>query len=163
MESGEIVPKILIVCTANICRSPMAMVLLERKLQEQGVPGIWQVTSAGTWGRDGFPASKHGANLMQAWGMDLGGHSSRIIDKTIIAEADLVLVMEKGHQEALRAEFPELADQIFLLSEMTGYRLDIGDPYGGPKEEYLETAQELERYLDEGLAKIIELAQKNAA
>ena len=141
----------------------MAMVLLQRKIQQHNLPGEWEVSSAGTWGRNGYPASKHGADLMQEWGMDLGGHSSRIIDEAILAEADLVLVMEIGHQEALRVEFPDLADRIFLLSEMTGYRLDIRDPYGGPKEDYLDTAQELEQYLDRGFGKIVELALQNAS
>ena len=154
-------PTILIVCTANICRSPMAMVLLERKIQEEQVPGNWIVRSAGTWARDGFAASKHGSDLMTEWGMDLSDHSSMVVNKEMLSETDLVLTMESGHKEALRAEFFEAADRIYMLSEMVGYQAEVRDPYGGSKVEYLETAQELRSYVDEGFDKIIRLAASN--
>ncbi len=140
----------------------MAMVLLERKLKQEAVPGEWTVTSAGTWARDGFAASKHGRDIMSEWGMDLEPHQSRVINREILSGADLILTMETGHQEALRAEFPDYAGKIFLLSEMVGFRADIRDPYGGIKEEYLDTARELESYINEGFEKIVQLARANA-
>jgi protein-tyrosine-phosphatase len=158
---GEYMPTILIVCTANICRSPMAMVLLEKKIAEEQVPGSWTVRSAGTWGRDGHSASKHGSDLMTTWGMDLTNHSSRVVNREILSEADLILTMEGGHKEALRAEFVDLANRVYMLSEMVGYPAEIRDPYGGTKEEYLETAEELRAYVNEGFDKIIHLANSN--
>lgn len=151
-------PHILIVCTANICRSPMAMAILDRKIREKDFPGDWKVTSAGTWARNGIPASEHGRNIMNDWGMDISGHRSRIVNHDMLHDADLVLTMEQGHKEALRAEFPDVAGKVFLLTEMIGISSDIRDPYGGPVADYLETAQELDSLIEDGLDRIIRLA-----
>lgn len=152
-------PHILIVCTANICRSPMAMALLDRKLRQRGIAGDWQVSSAGTWARSGYPASEHGRNLMREWGMDIQEHRSRVVDETILQGADLVLTMEQGHKEAIRAEFPAVASRVYMLSEMVGFMSDVRDPYGGPASGYLETANELESYLEDGFDRIVALAR----
>jgi hypothetical protein len=64
-----------------------------------------------------------------------------------------------GHQEALRAEFPEIANRVFLLSEMVGQRKDVRDPIGRPLPEYRDTLNEIERILDQGLDKIRKLSQ----
>lgn len=151
-------PNILIVCTANICRSPIAEVLLKQKITDSALPGEWRVESAGTWARDGYAASKYGAELMRERGLDLEGHRSRVVNEEMLAGADLILTMESGQKEALMAEFPAVASRIFMLSEMIGQRSEIRDPYGGPKVEYEETVEELLGYLEEGFEKIIRLA-----
>ena len=155
-------PTVLIVCTANICRSPMAMALLRKKFEESQLPGDWFVASAGTWARNGNPASQHGSDLMAEWGMDISDHQSRVVDLEMLMAADLILTMESGHKEALRVEFTPVADRIFLLSEMIGYSTDIRDPYGGEKYEYLDTAEELRAYINEGFERIVELASNPA-
>lgn len=155
-------PKILLVCTANICRSPMAMVLLEKMLHAEPGEHDWQVESAGTWGRDGSRASEHGQTIMSRWEMDLSEHRSRVVTSQILEAADLILVMENGHKEALRVEFPQVASRVFLLSEMAGIAYDVADPYGGPFEEYLETAGELRGLLETGLPRIKQLALDQA-
>ena len=152
-------PNILIICTANICRSPMAMVLLSEKIRENELPGQWTVESAGTWAREGYPASKYGGELMSERGLDLANHRSRMVTKEMLDQSSLVLTMESGQKEALAAEFPDAAHKIFMLSEMIGFKSEIRDPYGGPKHEYEETAEELQAYIEEGFEKIIRLAR----
>lgn len=44
-------PSVLFVCTANMCRSPMAMVLFRRRLDQAGLASGWRVESAGAWAR----------------------------------------------------------------------------------------------------------------
>ena len=151
-------PTILIVCTANICRSPMTEVLLREKLETAGVAGEWRIRSAGTWAQDGLPASEHGVTVMRERGLNLEGHRSQEVDADLIEQSDLVLTMTAGHAEALRAEFPTHAGKIFLLTQMAGPPYDVRDPYGGPVEAYRSTAQELERLIDGGLEKMIRLA-----
>ena len=56
--------RILIVCTGNICRSPMATGLLRQRLAEDGLDGDVMVYSVGTWGLDGEPASEHAVHVM---------------------------------------------------------------------------------------------------
>ncbi|HUF38758.1 MAG TPA: low molecular weight protein arginine phosphatase [Anaerolineales bacterium] len=149
-------PKILFICTANICRSPMAAAMFERLVQDKRLPGAWTVASAGTWARDGMPASENGTELMQSWGMDTRDHRSRIVSREILESADLILTMEKSHKEALRAEFSELAGKVFLLSEMAGGDMDIRDPYGGPMKEYEDTAREIAGFIEHGLPAILQ-------
>jgi protein-tyrosine-phosphatase len=67
--------------------------------------------------------------------------------------------MERGHKEALQAEFPELKNRIFLLSEMIGQLYDIQDPYNSTLEDYQETLDEIDHILNQGFDKIRALAQ----
>ena len=76
----------------------------------------------------------------------------------MIQDHNLVLCMSSYHKEALQAEFPDLRDRIYLLSEMVGKIDNVEDPIGGPLVDYEDTAHEINRYLSQGLERIIELA-----
>jgi len=110
-------PRILFICTGNICRSPMAEVLLRNRLEKEGLIG-WEVKSAGTWTVDGASASRYAIQLMAERGLDLGSHHSQGVNRRMLEQADLVLVMTQGHAEALRLEFPDQSEKVYLLSEM---------------------------------------------
>ncbi len=156
-------PSLLVICTANICRSPMVEVLLRRKLAQESVPGEWAVSSAGTWASDGIPASENGVLVMQEQGLDTSGHRSRVVTASLLAEADLILTMTAGHAESLRAEFPGEREKVYLFAEMAGRPYDIRDPYGRSVAEYRHTAQELADLTERGWAKIVSLAQGRPA
>ena len=94
-------PNILIICTANICRSPVVEVLLHNRLQKLGLTD-WNVSSAGTWAEYGSRPSEFSGQLMAEEGFDISNHRSRIINEALLEESDLVLCMELGHVEALR-------------------------------------------------------------
>ncbi|MBI4772494.1 MAG: low molecular weight protein arginine phosphatase, partial [Chloroflexi bacterium] len=151
-------PEILVVCTANVCRSPIAQALLSERLRRADPHGGWRVSSAGTWARPGQSASESGQIVMARRGLDLSRHRSRIVSRELLQGADLVLVMTANHREAMQAEFPELASRVYLLSEMVGARFDLPDPYGGPLSEYEQTAVELESVIEAGLGRIRQLA-----
>jgi protein-tyrosine-phosphatase len=152
-------PHVLVVCTANICRSPVAEALLRRRLAAAG-RGEWQVSSAGTWAEPGRPASRFSAQLMAEQGDTLEQHRSQPVTGALLDEVDLVLCMESGHAEALRAEFPQQAPKIYLLSEMSGRYYSISDPYGGTLEEYRQMVRDVSAVLDAGLPRIIKLVEK---
>jgi protein-tyrosine phosphatase len=149
---------ILFVCTANIARSPMATALFNHQMQKMGLDSRYVGESAGTWGVDGLPAARDGKRTMQARGLDISSHRSRVVTWEIMMNADLVLTMEGGHAEALRFEFRKKRDRIFLLSEMVGLPFDIDDPYNKGIKEFEGTARELEDILEKGISKIIQLA-----
>lgn len=156
-------PDILIVCTANICRSPVAEALLRQHLAAVNTEmEPWMVYSAGTWALVGRPPASYSQELMQAQGVDISHKRAQMVTPRLMQQADLVLCMEAGHAEALRIEFPESAARIFLLSEMVGKSYSISDPYGGSREGYEAMFRELDRLLTEGLRRIIELARSNA-
>jgi protein-tyrosine phosphatase len=158
-------PKIVVVCTANICRSPVGEAVLRQRLQaqpaavEQKTP--WHVSSAGTWADHGQLASTYSVALMAERGLDISNHSSRPVDETLVEESDLLLCMETGHAEALRAEFPRQGHKIHLLTEMAGPAYSVSDPYGGPRKEYERMVAEVTRLIDAGLPRIKELALAN--
>jgi protein-tyrosine-phosphatase len=152
---------ILVVCTANICRSPVAAALLQDRLRRRGLAD-WRVTSAGTWAVAPRGASRYSVDLMQRAGLDISGHRSQMVEEGHLRQADLVLTMEVGHAEALRAEFPGEAHKVYLLTEMVGRSYNIADPYGGPLEEYEVMVAALNEVMDAGLERIIALAQQNA-
>jgi protein-tyrosine phosphatase len=154
-------PNILVVCTANICRSPVGEVVLRDRLHKQGLTN-WTVASAGTWAEPDRNAATFSRQLMAAQGFDLEAHRSHMVTEPDLAAADLVLVMEMGHAEALRAEFPQHAGKIYLLSEMAGPRYSITDPYGGPLEAYQEMVTELTTLIEKGLPRIMQLARAKA-
>lgn len=153
--------RILVICTANICRSPVAAELLRDRLRKRGLRG-WEVGSAGTWAMVSRPPSRHSVEVMSRHGFRIADHRATMIDEPQLAAADLVLTMEDGHAEALRAEFPAQAHKVHLLTEMIGQAYNITDPYGGPIEEYQRMYVGLVELIDAGLDRIILLAQQNA-
>lgn len=151
--------QILIVCTANICRSPVAEALLRDRLQQRGLSD-WVVSSAGTWAQMKRGASQNSVEIMAEQGLDISNHQAEMIGRSHMEESDLILCMESGHMEALKAEFPAYEKKIHLLSEMVGKNYSISDPYGKSKEAYYGMVRDLSQIIDDGLDTIIQLAQR---
>lgn len=86
--------RILVVCTANICRSVMAEAFLGSEARRRGLPA--EVSSAGFL-RNGEPASDAVTTVMGERGLDVTAHRSRITTPKILAAADLVVTMERRH------------------------------------------------------------------
>jgi protein-tyrosine phosphatase len=133
----------------------MAMGLLQQKVN--GLPD-WRVESAGTWAIEGQRPAASTLEVLSRRGIDLQ-HRSRVVTPELLEAFNLILTMEAGHREALKVEFPQIADRVYLLSEMIGEDYDVKDPVGGPFDEFEKTAQELERIFDKGLDRIIQLAR----
>lgn len=123
---------ILLVCTANICRSPIAQELLRARLVEDLRSGI---TSAGFL-RAGMPAHPHAIRVMKERGLDLTAHSSQKVGSAIENLPDLVLVMERQHRNALLDLDSRLRERTFTirefarLSEIEGPRQEAEDLAG---------------------------------
>ncbi len=112
---------ILVVCLGNVCRSPMAAVLLNRAL-----PGF-EVTSAGLEPPVGAAADPRAVRLLASEGCNLADHRARAVDSTLVESADLVLVMDSLQRETLEQRFPQSRGKTFRLCE--GMNLDVPDPY----------------------------------
>jgi protein-tyrosine-phosphatase len=148
---------ILFVCTGNICRSPMAMGFLREKLRKAGLEGEYRVRSAGVWGLEAQPPSAYAREIMAQRGIDISDHRSHDLTPEDVEGANLILTMERGQAEAIGLELPQHAHKVHLLSEMAGRYYDIRDPYGGPLYEYRQCAAEIERLIEEGYPRIMEL------
>ena len=152
-------PKVMFVCTANLCRSPIAAALFGQWLQGQSVSGDWRVLSCGTWAKDGEFVSAKVQKSLLVMGIDLTQHRSQSVTGNLLAEPDLVLCMTRSHKEALHAEFPQLVGRIRLLSEMVGENYDVTDVEEFVSSEYVCIAKELTRIIEQAGQHILTMLQ----
>lgn len=158
-EQGlALMPSVLFVCTGNICRSPMAEVLFKEMLARSKPNGEWHVGSAGVAAYEGFPASEYAQRVMRRRGLRLNHHRSQPVSEKLLRSFNLILTMERFQRDRLRAEFPQMAGKIFMISEMLGKEEDVEDPMGGSLEDYEAVAGTLEAYLENGYKTILRLA-----
>jgi protein-tyrosine phosphatase len=146
---------ILFVCTANICRSPMAAAIMRQRIAALGLDPQVQVISAGIWAEEGYGASTNAITTLAARGVDLTEHRSQAMTTSLLAQADIVLVMEEAHRRSLFYLAPQYLSKVYLLTEMSGRHEDVEDPYGRPLAAYARTADLLEQLIDVGLPRIL--------
>jgi protein-tyrosine-phosphatase len=155
---------VLFVCTANRIRSPMAAALWRAYVTDHYPEESWEIGSAGVWTADGLPALPLTIAIMAERGLDLRAHRSQVIDRALMDRYALVVVMERGHKEALQMEFPKAAERTFLLSELAAPQLapiaGVDDPVGGDAADYRRTATELAQLLEAGAGRIHQLANR---
>ena len=134
----------------------MAMGLFQNRVEDD--PG-WCVESAGTWSVEGQPAASYTRAILALRGIDIDDHRSRSLNKELLRRFNLILTMEEGHKEAITVEFPEIAQRVYLLSEMVNEIYNIQDPIGGTVDQFEMTAQEFENIFERGFGKIADLAR----
>ena len=138
----------------------MALAILLKRIRQEG--GDWRIDSSGTWAYEGDPVAEKVQQVLVSRELELNEHHSKLVTYESLSSHNLILTMERGHKEALQAEFPQLSQRIFMLSEMIDLHYDIRDPYGGPLYEFEETANEIEHILTNGFEKIKKLASDPA-
>jgi len=181
-------PTILLVCTANICRSPMGGALLRQRLDERGVPAV--VETAGLL-ESGTPITEPAVRLLKARGLDVSGHTSSRLDADVVASATLVIGMEPRHVQEAVLLAPDAWPRSFVLTELVrrgeaigartaeplpewlarihlgrsrtdllrGSDDGIADPHGRSDDAYRDTIEEL----DDLLTRLVDLAWGHAA
>lgn len=120
---------ILVVCTGNICRSPMG----ERLLRQQ-LPGR-QVTSAGIFGLEGCPADAAAQAVAWRHGISLEGHVARKVTRSLLQKSDLILVIEPKHLRFIATMAPENRGKSLLFGQWLETK-DIPDPYHKSREAF---------------------------
>jgi protein-tyrosine phosphatase len=141
-------PTVVVVCSGNTCRSPMAAAILVRDLaQLHGVApaalaarGI-TVRSAGILAGSGNPASPGAIEAARRAGLSLDSHRSRQLTPELAAEADLILAMSYEHELRIRQLHPAAGSRVLLLDPGGN---DVADPFGGSVEDYLSCFRRLE-------------------
>ena len=139
---------VLLVCTGNTCRSPMAEKLMQRRVAEQLGCTIGEleergvmIFSAGISAMAGGRASPEAVKVLAQQGLDLSAHESQPLGDRLVRFADLILTMTRGHREAILAQWPDAEPRTKLLSRDGR---DIADPIGGPFELYQACAQQID-------------------
>jgi L-threonylcarbamoyladenylate synthase len=143
--------KLLLICSGNTCRSPMAQVLFEDAWKRHSQSLNIGVSSAGTSAMDGVSATPEAREVMARRGIDLSNHSSRLVSARDIAEADLVITMGTSHKFSLLQRLPEYPSKIYTLSEVVPHAVlgDVVDPFGRGIKEYENAALILQNAMEE--------------
>ena len=121
---------ILFVCTGNTCRSPMAEALARHRLRAAGVDAV-PVSSAGTLGWSGRPATDKALEVLAEHGVELPDHVSTKLDTDTVRSADLIVVMTRVHGWAVTAHDEEAAARTFLPDELIRLSASAGSPATG--------------------------------
>jgi tRNA threonylcarbamoyl adenosine modification protein (Sua5/YciO/YrdC/YwlC family) len=142
---------IVIVCTGNTCRSPMAEALLRKLVAEQlgcKVEEVEQrgvlVSSAGVSAAPGGGAAPEAITTMKERGLDLTRHESQPLTEKLVRQADLILALTGAHRQAIIRRWPEASTRTFLVQPDN---TDIEDPIGCPMEVYEQCANQIEEAL----------------
>jgi protein-tyrosine phosphatase len=114
------VAQVLVVCTGNICRSPMAEGFLRelfRRRTEEGSEPV-EVLSAGVSAWDGSPATPEAVAAAAERDADVASHRARRLTSDQVQQADLVLAMTGDHAERVLGLDPKAAPRTFTLKEL---------------------------------------------
>lgn len=134
--------KILVVCVGNICRSPTGERLLQQKLPNKIIASAGLATERS--GLTNKPADKMASQTAQKHGLSLDGHQAQQLSKALCHEYDLILVMEKGHLEAIHQISPETRGKTMLFGQWLGAK-DIPDPFKKSQEVFDYTYDLIEK------------------
>ncbi|MCU1633421.1 MAG: protein tyrosine phosphatase [Micrococcaceae bacterium] len=138
--------RIVTVCTGNICRSPMAELMLTHAFGRAGMANDVVVDSAGTTGGEvGRPIDERAATKLTELGIESHLHRARQFEPGWYRERDLILALDLDHYRVLRAGAPddESRDRIHLLREFDPSTTDtdleelgIYDPWYGDARDF---------------------------
>lgn len=139
---------ILVLCTGNVCRSPVAEAMFKANLPRK------TVVSAGLGALVGEGADPLAAALATRAGLDVSSHRARQVCTEHLRQADLILVMSEDQRARVRAHDPAAAGKVMLLSHWLPDRPDIPDPYRKSPEAFEHVHDMLERCVTSWLTKL---------
>jgi protein-tyrosine phosphatase len=120
---------ILVVCVGNICRSPTGERLLQKALPEK------KISSAGLHALVGKPADVMACDIARQHSLSLDGHIAQQLNPSLCRQYDLILVMEKGHIDAVCKIAPEARGKTMLFGHWLEQQ-EIADPYRQSREAF---------------------------
>ncbi|HET6626263.1 MAG TPA: low molecular weight protein-tyrosine-phosphatase [Nocardioidaceae bacterium] len=129
--------RLAVVCLGNICRSPMAHVVLERRIDEAGLGNDVEVVSAGTgdW-HVGHPMDRRAAAVLTAAGYDASRHRAQQFADSWFGDCDLVLAMDASNLADITTLMPATAERgrVRMFRDFdprADADRDVPDPYYG--------------------------------
>jgi len=131
----------MLVCIGNICRSPMAEVMLKNQYPQL------TVYSSGLGALVGKPADPFSVELMAEKGIDLTNHCAQQINSVLVSSSDLILVMEQKHISKLHSQYPESRGKVHLIGKWIDSQ-EVPDPYRKDKKAFIHSLEIIEAGLE---------------
>ena len=149
--------KILVVCTANICRSPAGQEFLRQRLADKDVV----VESAGTLAIDGNQADATIRQMMLDRGYpDIEAHRSRALMPSHLSNYDLVLCMERDHMERVQRLSPYASNKTRLYGHWES-QSEVVDPVGRSEKTYARSLDIMDGMADQWVDKMLMMGMVN--
>lgn len=139
--------KILVVCTGNICRSPIAEGLLKLSLPDK------IIFSAGTMAMVGDGADLMSIEVAAAQGLDISAHRAQQLTQPMLQAADLVLTLDGSHGDWINRRYPHFRGKVHKLGRWQ-QDADVPDPYRRPKALFEQVYQQMASQVDGWVEKI---------
>ena len=139
MDTG----RILVVCTGNVCRSPLVERLLQQGLDERWGPGAFEVRSAGTGALVDHPMDERAAGVLGALGGSHEDFRARRLAGPMVEEADLVLTATRDHRAAVVRTVPRAMKRVFTVRELAAIVAGLPDEELPTADDPVERLREL--------------------
>lgn len=139
--------RILVVCTGNICRSPIAEGLLKLRLPDK------IVFSAGTMAMVGDGADPMSIEVAAAQGLDLSAHRAQQLTQPMLQASDLVLTLDSSHNDWINRRYPQFRGKVHKLGKWQK-DADVPDPYRAPKVVFEAVYEQMESQVSDWLARL---------
>lgn len=143
--------RIVVVCTGNICRSPMGEALLREQLAAAGKPR--QVISAGVGALIGHPADPMARELMLERGINIDSHLAQQATLPLLTSMDLILTMDQTHSDWINRKHPQLRGKVHKFLKWQGDR-DVADPYRLPRSAFEKAREDIENGIADWLKRL---------
>lgn len=140
---------VLVVCTGNICRSPMGEFLLRKRWNKPGA----KVASAGVGALVGYPADDLAIAVMDEQGVDMREHRAQQLVQPMVSAYDLILVMEKSHQSWINERLPISRGRVHAMTKWLSEE-EVPDPYRQGRMAFEQCYQQLDVCVNSWLERI---------
>jgi len=141
---------ILVICTANICRSPAVAMLLQESLANKSV----KVSSAGTLALNGNKAEDTMRKLLVERGLhQIEDHRSQALMPHHLSQADLIFCMEHEHVARVLQMNPVLKGKVKLMGHFEN-QSEVSDPYRQPQHVYEQSIDQMQRLTTQWVEKM---------
>jgi len=145
--------QIMFLCLGNICRSPMAEHYLKQKTKEQDL--ALTISSAGFIPKEGRKSPKLAIEAGKKFDVDLSNHRSLKVTQSMIEDSDIIFIMDLDNYLKFKQNYKDL-NHVFLLKtfNQSNKSVEIKDPYGGKKQDYMNTYKEITIAIDNFLTEV---------
>lgn len=158
--------RVALVCLGNICRSPMAHVVLEERIARAGLDDRVEVVSSGTGGwHEGEPMDRRAAAVLRDAGYDPSGHRARTFSTDWYAEHDLLLAMDHANRADMVDQSPTVEQQARVRMfrefdpEASESDDEVPDPWYGGVDGFRDVLSMIERTTDQLVGRLPDLME----